>query len=104
MYFQFYGFKEPPFNLTPNSRVFFASQKHQEALDSLLYAVDNRKGFVVITGEIGSGKTTVCRTLLNKLNKHTEVADDFFHISRLIIQSQSIKRRHGYASCHDFFF
>lgn len=74
MYFQFYGFKEPPFNLTPNSRFFFASQKHQEALDSLLYAVDNRKGFVVITGEIGSGKTTVCRTLLNKLNKHTEVA------------------------------
>ncbi len=74
MYFEFYGFKEPPFNLTPNSKFFFASHKHQEALDSLLYAIENRKGFVVITGEIGSGKTTVCRTLLNRINKHTEVA------------------------------
>ncbi len=74
MYFQFYGFKEPPFNLTPNSKFFFASAKHTEALDSLIYAVNQRKGFVVITGEIGSGKTTVCRTLLNRLDRHTEVA------------------------------
>ena len=62
MYNKFYGFKESPFNLTPNSRFFFASHKHTEALDSLVYAINQRKGFVVITGEIGSGKTTVCRT------------------------------------------
>lgn len=74
MYYEFYGFKEPPFNLTPNSRFFFASHKHTEALDSLLYAINQRKGFIVITGEIGSGKTTVCRTLLNKLDKQTEIA------------------------------
>lgn len=74
MYNNFYGFKESPFNLTPNSRFFFASMKHTEALDSLIYAIDQRKGFVVITGEIGSGKTTVCRTLLNKLDRHTQIA------------------------------
>ena len=74
MYNQFFGFKESPFNLTPNSRFFFASQKHTEALDSLVYAINQRKGFVVITGEIGSGKTTVCRTLLSRLDRHTQVA------------------------------
>jgi len=74
MYNQFYGFKESPFNLTPNSRFFFSSQKHTEALDSLVYAINERKGFVVITGEIGSGKTTVCRTLLSRLDRHTHVA------------------------------
>jgi general secretion pathway protein A len=74
MYDKFYGFKELPFNLTPNSRFFFASDKHTTALDSLIYSINQRKGFVVITGEIGSGKTTVCRTLLNKLDKHTQVA------------------------------
>lgn len=74
MYFKFYGFKEPPFNLTPNSKFFFSSPKHAEALDSLIYAINQRKGFVVITGEIGSGKTTVCRTLLNNLDNRTEIA------------------------------
>ncbi|MBF0490293.1 MAG: AAA family ATPase [Candidatus Omnitrophica bacterium] len=74
MYNNFYNLKETPFNLTPNSRFFFKSDKHTEALDSLVYAINQRKGFVVITGEIGSGKTTVCRTLLNKLDKHTQVA------------------------------
>jgi general secretion pathway protein A len=74
MYNKFFGFKESPFNLTPNSRFFFASHKHTEALDSLVYAINQRKGFVVITGEIGSGKTTVCRTLLSRLDRHTQVA------------------------------
>src|SRR5882672_9036298 len=74
MYYNYYSFKEPPFNLTPNSRFFFASHKHTDALDSLLYAINQRKGFIVITGEIGSGKTTVCRTLLNRLDKRTEIA------------------------------
>ncbi|MDE2027573.1 MAG: AAA family ATPase [Candidatus Omnitrophica bacterium] len=74
MYNEFYGFKEPPFNLTPNSRFFFASDKHAEALSSLVYAINQRKGFIVITGEIGSGKTTVTRALLNKLDAKTDVA------------------------------
>jgi len=74
MYFDYFEFKEPPFNLTPNSRFFFEGNKHGEALNSLLYAIEQRKGFIVITGDIGSGKTTVSRALLNKLHKNTEVA------------------------------
>lgn len=74
MYEQFYGFSEKPFNTTPDSRFFFPSPKHTEALNSLIYAVNERKGFVAITGAIGAGKTTVCRTLLNKLDLNTKVA------------------------------
>lgn len=74
MYFKFFGFKEAPFNMTPNSRFFFKSAKHTEALSTLIYAVEERKGFVVITGDIGSGKTTVCRTLLNKMAPTTQTA------------------------------
>jgi general secretion pathway protein A len=74
MYNKFYGFQEAPFNLTPNSRYFFESTRHLEALSTLIYAIEHRKGFVVITGDIGSGKTTVCRTLLNKLNPRTKTA------------------------------
>ena len=74
MYEKFYGFKEKPFNITPDSRFFYPSPKHSEALDRLYYAITERRGFVVITGEIGAGKTTVCRTLLNKLDSKTNVA------------------------------
>jgi len=74
MYEKFYGFTEKPFNTTPDPRFFFPSNKHTEALNSLIYAVQERKGFVVITGEIGAGKTTVSRALLNKLDMNTKVA------------------------------
>ena len=74
MYEQFYGFTEKPFNTTPDPKFFFPSSKHTEALNSLIYATGERKGFVVITGEIGAGKTTVCRTLLNKLELNTKCA------------------------------
>jgi len=74
MYLKHFQFSELPFNMTPNSRFFFASSKHTEALSTMVYAVEQRKGFVVITGEIGSGKTTVCRSLLNQLNAQTETA------------------------------
>ena len=74
MYHKFYGFKEAPFNMTPSSRFFYESSKHVEALSTLIYAIESRKGFVVITGDIGSGKTTVCRTLLNKLDARTQTA------------------------------
>ncbi len=74
MYQRYYGFHEPPFNITPNSRFFFASTKHTEALNTMVYAISERKGFVVITGEIGSGKTTVCRTLVNQLDSRTQIA------------------------------
>ena len=74
MYEKFYNFSEKPFNTTPDTKFFFPSPKHQEALNSLIYAVEERKGFVVITGEIGAGKTTVSRGLLNKLDLNTKVA------------------------------
>ena len=74
MYEKYYGFTDRPFNMTPDSRFFYPSSKHEEALNCLLLAISERNGFVVITGEIGSGKTTVCRTLLNKLDKTTKVA------------------------------
>lgn len=74
MYEKFFGFSEKPFNTTPDSRFFFPSAKHTEALNSLIYSIQERRGFVVITGDIGAGKTTVCRTLMNKLDAATKVA------------------------------
>ncbi|MCE5229797.1 AAA family ATPase [bacterium] len=68
MYLQFYGFKEAPFNLTPDSKFLFLSHRHQEALAALLFGVQERKGFICLTGEIGCGKTTLCRALLNQLD------------------------------------
>ena len=74
MYESFYGLSEKPFNLTPDPRYLFLSDKHKEAFAHLLYGIKNRCGFVMVTGEIGTGKTTICRTLLNQLEDDTEVA------------------------------
>lgn len=67
MYLEHYGLKEPPFDITPNPRFLFFSAKHREALNHLLYGVKERKGFVQLTGEVGAGKTTICRAFLEKL-------------------------------------
>ncbi|MDB4349542.1 AAA family ATPase [Omnitrophica bacterium] len=74
MYEKYYGFTSKPFSMTPDSNFFFASTKHEEALNRLLLAISERNGFAVITGGVGSGKTTVCRTLLNRLDPTTKVA------------------------------
>ena len=74
MYQEFFGFDKMPFNNTPDTRFFFHSEQHQEALSTLLYAVNERKGFMLMTGEIGAGKTTVCRAFLNRLEANTKVA------------------------------
>jgi general secretion pathway protein A len=74
MYQGFYGLTKMPFNTTPDTRFFFHSEQHQEALSSLLYAVSERKGFMLLTGDIGAGKTTVCRAFLNRLDPNTKVA------------------------------
>jgi general secretion pathway protein A len=63
----YYGLKEPPFNITPNPRFLFFSAKHREAFNHLLYGIRERKGFVQLTGEVGAGKTTLCRALLEQL-------------------------------------
>jgi general secretion pathway protein A len=74
MYQEFYGFRRPPFNNTPDPKFFFLSSKHKEGLSRLEYAAQARKGFVLMTGEIGSGKTTVCRALIQRLHVSTKVA------------------------------
>jgi len=74
MYTSFFGFKENPFNLTPDPRYLFLSRYHKEALDHLLYGINERKGFIAITGGIGTGKTTLCRAFLNHLEPTTKSA------------------------------
>lgn len=71
MYKQFYGLREYPFNMTPDPQFLFLSRNHRIALDVLRYGISERKGFVAITGEVGAGKTTLCRTLLNSLDAKT---------------------------------
>ena len=68
MYLEYYGLKEPPFDITPNPRFLFYSAKHREAFNHLLYGIRERKGFVQLTGEVGAGKTTLCRAMLEQLN------------------------------------
>ncbi|MGB7573152.1 MAG: AAA family ATPase [Thermodesulfobacteriota bacterium] len=68
MYLNFYGFREKPFNLTPDPRFVFLSKTHKEAFAHLLYGINNRAGFIALTGEVGSGKTTVLRALLSQLD------------------------------------
>ncbi len=68
MYQSFYGFKEMPFNITPDPRFLYLSPTHQEALQHLKYGVNERKGFIVLVGEVGCGKTTLCRRFLNELD------------------------------------
>ena len=76
MYEQFYGLRENPFDVTPNPEYIYLGEHHREALAQLLYGVREKKGFIVITGEVGTGKTTLIRYLLDKLdgNGHTKTA------------------------------
>ncbi|QQR73513.1 MAG: AAA family ATPase [Holophagales bacterium] len=74
MYLEFYGFREPPFNLTPDPRFLFLSDRHREALDALLFGIRERKGFIQITGEVGAGKTTLCRAALERLGETVHTA------------------------------
>src|SRR5262245_20123754 len=67
MYEQFYGFREAPFNLTPDPRFIFYSDRHREAFNHILFGIQERKGFIQLTGEVGAGKTTVCRAILKQL-------------------------------------
>jgi general secretion pathway protein A len=68
VYLEYYGLTEPPFDITPNPRFLFYSAKHREAFNHLLYGVRERKGFVQLTGEVGAGKTTLCRAMLEQLD------------------------------------
>lgn len=74
MYNQFFGFKEKPFKLVPNPDYLFLSKSHEEALAHLTYAISQGDGFAEIIGEVGTGKTTICRAFLENLDENTEAA------------------------------
>lgn len=74
IYQEFYGLKEPPFSVTSDPNFLFFSRHHKEAFSHFLYGVKERKGFLQITGEIGTGKTTLCRALLDSLDPKTKSA------------------------------
>jgi len=74
MYESYYGFTEKPFQLSPDPRFFFATNHHQRALSYLQYGLDQGEGFIVITGPIGTGKTTIARNLLSTISDQNIVA------------------------------
>ncbi|MBI3796322.1 MAG: AAA family ATPase, partial [Deltaproteobacteria bacterium] len=84
MYTDYFGFREPPFNVTPNSRFFYTNPAYQEAYATLLYGIRERKGFVVLVGEVGTGKTTLLRRLM--VNLEANVRFVFFYNTTLTFE------------------
>lgn len=74
MYLNYYGFQKHPFNLTADPSFLFPSPQHREAMSFLYYGIMGRKGFLAITGEVGTGKTTLCRALLSLLDSKVKTA------------------------------
>ena len=74
MHEEYYGFSEKPFSLTPDPKYLYKSESHANAFDLLQYAIRRREGFVVVTGDIGTGKTTLCRAILEQLDRKTFTA------------------------------
>jgi general secretion pathway protein A len=74
MYEEYYGFIEKPFSLTPDPKYLYKSESHANAFELLQYAIRRREGFVVVTGDIGTGKTTLCRAILDQLDRKTFTA------------------------------
>jgi general secretion pathway protein A len=69
MYEEFYGLTAPPFSITPDPRYLFFSHRHREAFEHMLFGITQRKGFIQITGEVGAGKSTLCRAVLEQLRQ-----------------------------------
>ena len=74
MYEEFFGLTERPFSIAPDPSYLYMSQSHKEAMAHLSYGLSQGGGFIVLTGEVGTGKTTLCRTLLQDLPENTDVA------------------------------
>ena len=96
MYEKFYGFREKPFNLTPDPDYFFLSSVHKRALDYLVYGLESGMGFIQISGEIGSGKTTLIKCLLRNLSRSVRVGyilhttGSFLQLLRLILEDLEV--------------
>lgn len=74
LYLQHFGLNELPFSITPDTSFYFASNSYQEGLNTLLFAITSGEGFIKITGEVGTGKTLLCRKLMSSLDSHYKVA------------------------------
>ncbi len=74
MYAGFFGLKQAPFSIAPDPRYLYMSERHREALAHLLYGIEGGGGFVLLSGEIGAGKTTICRCFLEQIPTHCRVA------------------------------
>lgn len=95
MYNFFFNFQEPPFNLTPDPRFVYLSPGHQETLEHMVYGVRERKGFVMIVGDIGAGKTTLTRLFLDQLDEQTHTALIFNTYLNEIELLRAINREFG---------
>jgi general secretion pathway protein A len=74
MYNEYFGLKEPPFSIVPDPNYLYMSDNHREAMAHLLYGINSDNGFVLLTGDVGTGKTTVCRCLLQQLPENSNIA------------------------------
>ncbi|MCS5635251.1 MAG: AAA family ATPase [Myxococcota bacterium] len=95
MYTAFYGLREKPFSLTPNPAFLYLSDSHREALAHLVYGLEQGEGFIVLAGEVGTGKTTLCRSLLERIEADTEIAILFNPSNNDIELLQSISEEFG---------
>ncbi len=73
VYLDFYHLKEPPFSITPDPEFLFFSQTHKNVIEKVLHGIFNRMGFILLTGEVGTGKTTLCRSVLDRLDGHAHL-------------------------------
>lgn len=74
MYYEYFGLKEAPFSIAPNPRYLYMSERHREALAHLMYGINSDGGFILLTGEVGTGKTTICRCLLEQIPQDVHIA------------------------------
>ena len=84
MYTDYFGFREKPFSLTPDPRFFYTNSRYQEAYASLVYGIHERRGFIVLTGEMGTGKTTLLRRLMENMDPHIRFV--FFYNTMLTFE------------------